>query len=61
MKSVSQKDQMPQVEQAIWKVLMKAAETLARPTGFIQRQGKVTGPGFAQMLVLGFLSDPNAS
>lgn len=61
MVSVSSDQQISQVEQAIWNVLLQSANTLARSTGFIRRQRKVTGAGFAQMLVLGLLADPNAS
>lgn len=61
MSSIAQEHFLPQVEQAIKHVLCQAAEQFARPTGFIKRQGKVTGPSFAQTLVLGWLTDPKAS
>ncbi len=37
------------------------ADQLARETGFVQRQVKVTGSNFAQTLVWGFLNDPQMS
>jgi hypothetical protein len=61
MSNIAQEHLCPQVEQAMKNVLCEAADRLARPTGFIQRQGKVTGANFAQTLVLGWMSDPNAS
>ena len=61
MSNITQEHLCPQVEQAMKNVLCEAAEKLARPTGFIQRQGKVTGANFAQTLVLGWMADPNAS
>src|SRR6266568_1123337 len=60
MTSVSQEHLIPQVAQAIQTVLCEAAEHLARPSGLIQRQGKVSGPLLAQTLVLGWLADPSA-
>ena len=42
-------------------LLGKTANDLAKSTGFIQRQRQVTGSGFAQTLILGGLSEPNAS
>jgi len=61
MTSIAQEHLLPQVAEAIERVLGEAAEQLARPTGLIQRQGKLTGTNFAQTLVLGWLADPNAS
>jgi len=42
-------------------VLTSVADTAARVTGFVQRESKLTGARFAQTLVLGFLSNPQAS
>jgi len=42
-------------------VLTKSAESLARPSGFVQRNSKLTGPLFAKTLVLGWLGKPDAS
>jgi len=62
MASVSHEHLLPQVEQAMVRLLETCAEPLARATGFIQRQGpKITGANFAQTLILGFLHDPQAS
>jgi hypothetical protein len=61
MSSITQEHLLPQVEQAIRYVLCEAADQFAWTTGLIKRQGKVTGPSFAQTLVLGWLTDPKAS
>jgi hypothetical protein len=58
--SVSQKQGSTQVESALLEVLTTQANALARPTGFIQRQGKLTGADFARVLVLGWLHKPDA-
>jgi Transposase DDE domain len=42
-------------------VLTKSAESLARPSGFVQRNSKLTGPLFAKTLVLGWIGEPDAS
>jgi hypothetical protein len=42
-------------------VLTTVAEGLARPTGFVKRASKLTGPAFAQTTVLGWLKNPDAS
>lgn len=60
MTSVSQDHLLPQVETALLNVLTKQANVLARPTGFIKRQGKLTGADFARMLVLGWLHNSSA-
>ncbi len=57
-KSVPQEDLLFQVEIAVRNVLIRAATELARPTGLIQRQGKVTGANLSHTLVLGWLSNP---
>jgi hypothetical protein len=57
-KSVPQEHLLFQVEIAVRNVLVHAATELARPTGLVQRQGKVTGANLAQTLVLGWLSNP---
>lgn len=61
MTSISQEHLLPQGEQAMTAVLCEAAERLARPSGLIVRQGKVTGASFAQTLVLGWLANPQAT
>lgn len=63
MSSVSQEHLLPQVAQAVLNVLSDAPQKVARSSGFVQRQSKtsgVTGANFVQMLVLGWLSNPNA-
>jgi hypothetical protein len=50
-----------QISQAMHNVLMDLADSLAKPTGFVKRQVKVTGSQFASMLVFGWLSKPNAT
>lgn len=52
---------LPQVQEAIERVLTTAATALARPTGFVQRQGKLSGADFARLVVLGWLQKPAAS
>jgi Transposase DDE domain len=61
MESLSQEHLLPQVETALLEVLTTQANALARPTGFVQRQGKLSGADFVRLLVLGFLHDPQAS
>lgn len=60
MTSIPQEHLFPQVESAVLEVLTTQANALARPTGFIQRQGKLTGADFVRLLVLGWLNDPCA-
>jgi hypothetical protein len=47
-----------QIENAFQQVLEHDANTLAQETGFIQRQRKLTGSTFAQMMVFGAASNP---
>jgi hypothetical protein len=42
-------------------LLVDAAETAAREAGFLRRRRKITGAGFVQGLVLGWLDDPDAT
>ena len=42
-------------------VLTYASDIIAGQTGFIQRLRKLTGSGFVQTLVFGWLSNPNAT
>jgi hypothetical protein len=39
-------------------LLTETADELAKKTGFVQRERKVTGAGFAQALVFGFMANP---
>jgi hypothetical protein len=52
---------IPQIATAMQRVLGPVAEAAARATGFVQRQSKLTGAGFVQTLVFGWLTDPAAS
>lgn len=61
MTSLQQEHLFPQVETALLEVLTTQANALARPTGFLQRQGKLSGADFVRLLVLGFLAQPTAS
>jgi hypothetical protein len=47
-----------QIENALQQILQHDADTRARETGFVQRQGKLTGSTFAQMMVFGAASNP---
>ncbi|MDP9311675.1 MAG: hypothetical protein M3R24_12480 [Chloroflexota bacterium] len=42
-------------------VFTSVAATAARTTGFIRRQRQITGAGFVQALVFGFLANPAAT
>jgi hypothetical protein len=46
------------IENALRQLLEHEAHTLARETGFFQRQRKLTGSTFAQMMVFGAASNP---
>lgn len=50
-----------QVSQAMQKVLSDKAKQAAQETGFVQRQGKVTGANFCQTVVFGWLQNPEAT
>lgn len=52
---------IPEIAQALESVLTKNASALARPSGFVRRASKLTGPLFAKTLVLGWLGNPDAS
>lgn len=52
---------IPSVCTALQTVLTTVANTAARSTGFIQRQRQLTGAGFVQALVFGFLAKPTMS
>lgn len=60
MTSIPQEHLFPQVESALLEVLTTQANALARPTGFIVRQGKLSGADFVRLLALGWLHDPSA-
>ena len=48
------------IAEAMQEVLTKRADELARETGFIKRQRKMTGSGFVQALVFGWLAEGEA-
>jgi hypothetical protein len=50
-----------ELSHSLQELLGKKANELAKSTGFVQRQRQVTGAGFAQALILGGVSQPNAS
>lgn len=50
-----------QVSQAMQTVLTTVADAAARTSGFVKRVSKCTGALFTQTLVLGFLSNPDAT
>ena len=52
---------VPQVARALQTVLTTTAETVARTSGFIQRQRQLTGASFVQGLVFGWLAHPAAT
>lgn len=52
---------IPQVCLALQTVFTTVANTAARTSGFIRRQRQVTGAGFVQALVFGFLANPQAT
>ena len=52
---------IPQVSQAMHKVLTEVADEAASATGLVRRRSKLTGSAFAQTLVFGWLSDPQTS
>src|SRR5918912_3968856 len=52
---------IPQVCLALQTVFTTVATTAARTSGCIRRQRQVTGAGFVQALVFGFLANPQAT
>jgi len=50
-----------QVADAMHRVLEEEANDLARQTGFVKRQRKLSGATFAQATVFGWLADPEAT
>ena len=52
---------LPQIAAALQQVLGADAETAAREVGFVRRQRVLTGAGFVQALVLGWLVCPTAT
>jgi hypothetical protein len=56
-----QDQQLAEIETHVQSLLHEKAERWARSTGFVQRASKISGSAFAQMLVFGFLNQPEAS
>jgi hypothetical protein len=52
---------IPQVSQAMQKVLHEEAEKAGRASGFIKRQRKLSGASFVQTLVFGWMANPQGS
>ena len=52
---------VPELAQTLQTLLTTTADALARRTGFVQRQSKMSGALFAQALVFGWLATPHAS
>lgn len=50
-----------QVASGMQTVLTTVSDRVAKTTGFIKRQRKLTGSSFVQMLVFGWLSNPNST
>src|SRR2546425_561153 len=61
MSTIAQGSAVTEVCEVMQDVLTQEATQLARPTGLIVRQRKFNGAQFAQLLVLGWLHDPQAS
>lgn len=61
MSTITHGNTVIEVCEVMQHVLSEEANSLARPTGLIQRQRKFSGAQFAQLLVLGCLHDPQAS
>jgi hypothetical protein len=52
---------IPQIAEAMQIVLTTAADIFGRLTGFVKRERKLTGSGFVQTVVFGWLGKPDAS
>lgn len=52
---------IPELAETMQTLLTSTADEVAKKTKFIQRQRKISGAGFAQALVFGFLSNPGAT
>ena len=50
-----------QLSKTLQEVLTKPANELARPTGFVERESKISGAIFTQALTLGWLENPEAT
>ena len=52
---------IPEIAEAMWKVLTVEASHAGRESGFIKRKRKLTGASFVQSLVFGYLAKPSAT
>ena len=52
-------DILSKITDAMQVVLSETADAIARKTGFIKRQRKLSGSDFAQTLVFGWLDNPD--
>jgi hypothetical protein len=52
---------LPQVADAMQEILTETSDVLAHGSGFVKRQRKLSGGGFAQTLVFGWLSNPDST
>jgi hypothetical protein len=52
---------IPQVAKGINNIMTTTADKLARETGFVQRESKLTGSAFIQTLVFSWMSNPQAT
>lgn len=52
---------VPQIAEAMQRVLVEEAEAAARSSGFVQRRSKMTASLFAQTLVFGWMDNPEAT
>lgn len=50
-----------QVAEAMQEILTEKSDAMGRETGFIVRERKLSGSGYAQTLVFGWLSDPEST
>ncbi len=54
-------DILSQVAKSMQGVLTEAADIIGRKTGFIKRLRKLSGSGFVQKLMFGWLGNPNST
>ena len=52
---------IPQVAKGLQYVLTSVSDVIAGDSGFIQRLRKLSGSGFVQTLVFGWLANPKAT
>lgn len=52
---------IPEIAEAMWRVLNEEALYAGRVSGFVKRKRKLTGASFVQSLVFGYLAEPSAS